>query len=73
MIFLASQAWTQPMRVTIGINQRNDYHIFSFHRGGAHVALCDGAVRFLSEQISANTLGAILVRDDGQPINVTEL
>lgn len=39
--------------------------VFSYHEAGAHVALADGAVRFLNEDISSAALGALLCRDDG--------
>ena len=49
---------------TPSINRNNQIGVFSFHNG-AHVAMCDGAVRFLPEDITATVLGALLIRNDG--------
>ena len=46
------------------INRTNREGVFSFH-DGAHVAMCDGAVRFLSEEIAPKELAALLSRNDG--------
>lgn len=41
--------------------------VFSYHASGAHVSLCDGSVRFLSEDTSRDVVGALLTRSDGTP------
>jgi hypothetical protein len=40
----------------------------SFHTGGTHVLLGDGAVRFISENMELETLKKLATRDDGQPM-----
>ncbi|TWU22888.1 hypothetical protein Pla52o_24200 [Novipirellula galeiformis] len=52
-----------------GINLENSGEIFSFHRGGAQVALCDGAVRFLSESTDVNLIGALCSRYGYELVN----
>jgi prepilin-type processing-associated H-X9-DG protein len=42
--------------------------IQSAHPGGAHVAMCDGSVRFLSEATELTVLFNLSNRDDGKPI-----
>jgi len=37
----------------------------SFHEGGIHVLMTDGAVRFVSENINMGTLRALAIRNDG--------
>lgn len=39
----------------------------SFHTGGAHFSMCDGSVRFLSDNIDLATYRAVAQRMDGQP------
>jgi prepilin-type N-terminal cleavage/methylation domain-containing protein/prepilin-type processing-associated H-X9-DG protein len=51
---------------TSGVNVQNWYGIYSFHPGGANIALADGSVRFLSEETSSTELAALLTRD-GDP------
>ena len=48
------------------INACNGYGLYSFHPGGAHVVLADGAVRFLSANTNTQTVAKICVRNDGQ-------
>jgi len=38
----------------------------SLHRGGAQLALCDGSVRFISENVYATLLQNLFARDDGE-------
>ncbi|EAQ82258.1 DUF1559 domain-containing protein [Blastopirellula marina] len=40
--------------------------IFSAHPGGAQVAVSDGSVRFLSENLNLTTLKLLATRDDGE-------
>lgn len=42
--------------------------INSFHPGGLHVLLSDGAVRFAAENMQMDTLRQLCVRDDGQVV-----
>ncbi len=39
---------------------------YSFHEGGCHFLMADGAVRFISENIAAATLGAGITRNRGE-------
>jgi len=41
---------------------------YSFHSGGINVLLCDGAQRFISENISGVTFRALVSRDEGDPV-----
>lgn len=38
----------------------------SFHVGGIHILLCDGSVRFVSENISALTFASLITRGGGE-------
>jgi prepilin-type N-terminal cleavage/methylation domain-containing protein len=42
--------------------------LYSFHTGGAQVLLADGAVRFLSANIAANTLASLVTRAKGEVV-----
>jgi len=42
----------------------------SHHPGGAHFALVDGSVRFISEEIDDLTLNFLAHKSDGNPVNV---
>jgi prepilin-type N-terminal cleavage/methylation domain-containing protein/prepilin-type processing-associated H-X9-DG protein len=50
---------------TCFINCNSDSEIYSFHQGGAQTVFADGSVHFISENISAATLGALLTRSGG--------
>jgi hypothetical protein len=69
--------WASTMQVSTAANLINqsygytDPHkchgISSTHVGGAHIALTDGAVRFISENMAIVTLQAIANRNGGIP------
>ncbi len=40
----------------------------SFHTGGAHFLMGDGAVRFISENVAAQTMGALITRKKGEVV-----
>ena len=44
------------------VNFGNEQSIFSFHPGGAHVALCDGSVEFLAEDATNQVVFALVSR-----------
>ncbi len=50
-----------------GVNTSNDF-VYSFHPGGAHVAMCDGSVHFLSEAVSRDVLIRLLAATDGEVV-----
>jgi prepilin-type N-terminal cleavage/methylation domain-containing protein len=52
-----------------GVNVDNTDEIFSFHPGGAHVVLSDGAVRFLSESISPQLVGSLCSRNGKEDVS----
>lgn len=47
------------------MNRSNSQGVYSFHIGGAFFGMCDGRVRFVSENTSLVTLIALWTRDDG--------
>jgi len=47
------------------VNCLNDSEIYSFHTGGTNVIMGDGSVRFISANISATTLAALLSMNYG--------
>ncbi|MFO1005390.1 MAG: DUF1559 domain-containing protein [Planctomycetaceae bacterium] len=46
----------------------NTSGLYSWHVGGAHIALCDGTVRFVSENISAATLSSLVTAAGGEVV-----
>ena len=42
--------------------------LYSWHTGGAHVLMADGAVRFLSENMAGKTLAALITRSAGEVV-----
>ena len=71
--------WTEPrdidvLQQKIGINLPGDRPGFSsailssYHSGGAYVALADGSVRFLSENIDPNILQALTTATGGENV-----
>ena len=51
------------------INVDNNNEIFSFHPGGALVAMADGSIHFLNDSISLNILGGMCSRDGREEVN----
>jgi prepilin-type N-terminal cleavage/methylation domain-containing protein/prepilin-type processing-associated H-X9-DG protein len=47
------------------MNCNNNNEIYSFHIGGCNFLYGDGAVRFVGEDVSAETFVALFTRDDG--------
>ncbi|HEY3962933.1 MAG TPA: DUF1559 domain-containing protein [Planctomycetaceae bacterium] len=71
--------WASPMQVSTACNLINQNYGYSYdphkchgmsstHVGGAHVAMSDGSVRFISENISVITLQGIATRNGGFPV-----
>lgn len=54
-------------------NVATSFNAFSFHPGGVQEAMGDGAVHFLSDQVSAQVLISILTRDGGEPVDAKAL
>lgn len=46
----------------------NTSGLYSWHTGGAHVAMCDGTVRFISENIGAGVLSPLVTRAGGEVV-----
>ncbi|MCA9115022.1 MAG: DUF1559 domain-containing protein [Planctomycetaceae bacterium] len=57
-----------PATASTGNDESYDMNtaLTSYHEGGVHALLCDGSVRFLSENISYTTLTNLASRADGQ-------
>jgi prepilin-type N-terminal cleavage/methylation domain-containing protein/prepilin-type processing-associated H-X9-DG protein len=47
------------------VNCGNGEDVYSFHPGGAHILMTDGAVRFLSASATLNTVAMLLTPNDG--------
>jgi prepilin-type processing-associated H-X9-DG protein len=50
------------------VNCNNTFGIYSFHKAGGNILLCDGSVRFVSTKLDGLTFGRLTTRDDGQLI-----
>jgi hypothetical protein len=70
--------WMEPRDLDIKdigstINARSGKGIRSNHPGGAHVLCGDGSTHFLRPSLRAQTLRALLTRDDGEAIDMSEV
>lgn len=61
-----------PTGFTLGgtqvINATNDGEAYSFHKGGCHVGMGDGSVRFVAENMNAKTFAALFTRNGGEVV-----
>lgn len=55
------------------VNADNMLGIYAFHPGGAHVALADGSVQFVSASADAAPLLALVSRDGGEAIELSAI
>jgi prepilin-type N-terminal cleavage/methylation domain-containing protein/prepilin-type processing-associated H-X9-DG protein len=53
-----------------GVNCSNNGGAYSFHSGGANVALADGTVHFLQQGITIRTMAALVTRAGGEPVSL---
>lgn len=56
--------WHPRVPTTMPAVNRDNFGLFSFHNG-AHAAMCDGAVRFVHEDVEPRIVRAMMIRDDG--------
>ncbi len=47
------------------VNCENYKNYYSFHVGGAHIALADGTVRFVSQNVNTETMARLVLVNDG--------
>jgi prepilin-type N-terminal cleavage/methylation domain-containing protein/prepilin-type processing-associated H-X9-DG protein len=52
------------------VNCSNYGAVYSFHSGGANVALADGSVRFVRQDIGIRTLAALVTRSGGEVVSL---
>lgn len=55
----------------VAVNGSNGEDIYSFHPGGANILMTDGAVRFLRNTVSLNTVAILLDPRDGMNVPLT--
>ncbi len=64
---ISTHFWWLVLLHQRGINESNQ-GIFSFHGGGALVAIADGSVRFLADSTDQGTLNALVTRASGEVV-----
>jgi hypothetical protein len=69
----AGANWAEPKDLQAGmltppIGARNANSTGSFHPGGMQAAMCDGAVRFLSDSLPQQDFNALLTKDGGEQV-----
>lgn len=62
---ISTHIWWLIFQNDQAVNETNATGLYSFHSSGAHVALADGSVRFLSESTSPEVLSALATRSAG--------
>jgi prepilin-type N-terminal cleavage/methylation domain-containing protein/prepilin-type processing-associated H-X9-DG protein len=66
---VTGQGWNSATPPAAGgvhsMNWSNSQGVYSFHVGGAMFGMCDGSVRFISENVALSTLIALWTRDEG--------
>lgn len=65
----AAVIWTKPDELVVDFKNPLK-NLKSALVGGFHVLLCDGAVRFISDNINADTMKALFTRGGGEVINL---
>jgi prepilin-type processing-associated H-X9-DG protein len=68
---LLNHLQTQPGVPIVGGD--NLHGLYSFHPGGAHVALADGSVQFLQDTTDTKTLFALVTRNGGEVLDADTL
>jgi prepilin-type N-terminal cleavage/methylation domain-containing protein/prepilin-type processing-associated H-X9-DG protein len=54
------------------VNCINDKEIYGFHTNGAMACMCDGSVRFLSNNLDLNIAVSLLTRERGEMLSTTD-
>jgi prepilin-type N-terminal cleavage/methylation domain-containing protein/prepilin-type processing-associated H-X9-DG protein len=57
---------------TCPMNCTNDGEVYSFHAGGANVALADGSVHFLRQSMSIRVLARLITRAGGEVVSADD-
>ena len=55
------------------VNFDNMLGLYSFHPSGAHIALADGSVRFLSDSVATDVVLALVSRTGGEVVDLSAL
>ena len=64
----AAVIWTKPEELAVDLKNPLK-NLKSALAGGFHVLMCDGTVRFISDNIDVNTLKALFTRGDGEAVD----
>src|SRR5262249_33119366 len=54
------------------VNCSNNGAAYSFHSSGANVALADGSVRFVRQDIGIRTMAALVTRAGGETVSLSD-
>ncbi|MEX2173718.1 MAG: M56 family metallopeptidase [Pirellulaceae bacterium] len=60
--------WTKPEDILFDPDAKELPKLGGWFKGGYNVALCDGAVKFLDEQLDPKTLKLLIMPQDGQQV-----